>query len=159
MLTIFKKVCLLNLLLISTVMADTFPRGCEVSGFDYKDNFLFLNDNGDQSYYLIQNRSETKVELERNQSEEEFMSPPLQAALDASNWAAFASDVKNLSFKCTKHQNDNSSIVNCKDVLEVCRYPRVKFALSNMGNYWISANKPQNEIIKDSVSKGIYLKW
>ncbi|HAT8961810.1 TPA: enhanced entry protein EnhB, partial [Legionella pneumophila subsp. pneumophila] len=29
----------------------------------------------------------------------------------------------------------------------------------NMGNYWISTNKSQNEVIQESVAKGIYLKW
>jgi hypothetical protein len=87
------------------------------------------------------------------------MSPPLQATLEQKNWAAFASDVKNLNFKCYQHDAENTSPVNCSDVLEVCRYPRVRFALSNMGNYWISSNKTQSAVIQDSVAKGIYLKW
>lgn len=155
-----KKVILISLLLINTAQAaSSFPRGCEVTGFGYSQNFLILNDSGKQSYYLVQNRSEAKIELERHESGDAFMSPPLQATIDPSNWAAFASDVKNLNFKCYKHIEENTSIVNCRDVLEVCQYPRVRFALSNMGNYWISSNKPQNQIIQDSVAKGIYLKW
>ena len=155
-----KKVILISLLLINTAQAaSSFPRGCDVTGFGYSQNFLILNDSGKQSYYLVQNRSEAKIELERHESGDAFMSPPLQATIDPSNWAAFASDVKNLNFKCYKHIEENTSIVNCRDVLEVCQYPRVRFALSNMGNYWISSNKPQNQIIQDSVAKGIYLKW
>lgn len=149
---------LASVCVIST-QAATFPRGCEVSGFGYNSNNLILNDNGDQAYYLIQNRSDSKIELERHESGDAFMTPPLQASLEPLNWAAFASDVKNLNFKCYKHQDENTSIIDCRDVLEVCQYPRVRFALSNMGNYWISANKSQNEVIQDSVTKGIYLKW
>lgn len=137
----------------------TFPRGCEVSGFGYNNNNLILNENGEQAYYLIQNRSDAQIELERHDTGEAFMTPPLQATLDSMNWAAFASDVKNLNFKCYKHVDENTSVVNCQDVLEICQYPRVRFALSNMGNYWISANKSQNGVIQDSVDKGIYLKW
>lgn len=154
------KSILLSVLLINTVDADSsFPRGCEVSGFAYNQNNLILNENGEQSYYLIQNRSEAKIELERHETGDAFMSPPLQASLEPMNWAAFASDVKNLNFKCYKHAAENTSIVDCRDVLDVCQYPRVKFALSNMGNYWISADKSQNAVIQDSVAKGIYLKW
>lgn len=150
----------LSAILISTVnAASVFPRGCEVSGFGYDQNLLILNETGAQSYYLIQNRSDSKIELERHDNADAFMSPPLQADLEPSNWAAFASDVQNVNFKCYKHVEDNTSLVNCKDVLEVCQYPRVRFALSNMGNYWISINKPQQNIIQDSVAKGIYLKW
>lgn len=154
------KAIVLTVLLINTAdAASSFPRGCEVSGFGYNQNNLILNEDGEQAYYLIQNRSDAKVELERQETGDAFMSPPLQASLESMNWGAFASDVKNLNFKCYKHVEDNTSVVDCRDVLDVCQYPRVKFALSNMGNYWISANKSQSAVIQDSVAKGIYLKW
>jgi len=154
------KTILLSVLLINNIdAASAFPRGCEVSGFAYDQRFLVLNENGDQSYYLIQNKSDAKIELERHEKGDVFMRPPLQATLESHNWAAFASDVKNLNFKCYKYGEENSTPIDCRDVLEVCQYPRVKFALSNMGNYWISSNKPQNQVIQDSVAKGIYLKW
>lgn len=154
------KSLMLSAVLVSSLnAASAFPRGCEVSGFGYEQNYLILNESGEQSYYLIQNRSEGKVELERHDSADAFMSPPLLASLDSMSWAAFASDVKNVNFKCYKHLDENTSLVDCKDVLEICQYPRVRFALSNMGNYWISVNKPQANVIQDSVAKGIYLKW
>jgi hypothetical protein len=154
------KSILFSAILINSVQAaGSFPRGCEVTGFGYNQNYLILNDTGDQSYYLIQNHSNAKIELERINTEEAFMSPPLHALLDPMNWGAFASDVKNLNFKCYQRNDENASPIDCREVLEVCQYPRVKFALSNMGNYWVSFNKPQGEIIQDSVTKGIYLKW
>ncbi|TAL63457.1 MAG: enhanced entry protein EnhB [Legionella sp.] len=148
-----------NAAIAAPAATSPFPRGCEVTGFGYNQNYLILNESGDQTYFLIQNRSTDKIELERQDTGDAFMTPPLQTTLEPSNWAAFASDVKNLNFKCFKHQNENTAVVDCREVLEVCQYPRVKFALSNMGNYWISTNKSQNEVIQDSVAKGIYLKW
>ncbi len=153
------KILLCSSLIISSIHAATFPRGCEVTGFGFNANNLVVNENGDQSYYLIQNRSDATIELERQANDNSFMTPPLQATLEPTNWAAFASDVKNLNFKCYKHQDENTAVVDCREVLEVCQYPRVRFALSNMGNYWISSNKAQNAVIQDSVAKGIYLKW
>ena len=161
-----KNAIVLSVLLIKTANAvnppnppSSFPRGCEVSGFGYNQNNLILNDNGMQAYYLIQNRSNDKIALERRVNGEAFMSPPLMATLEPMNWAAFASDVKNLNFKCYKHEGEDAFIVDCREVLDVCQYPRVRFALSNMGNYWISTNKSQHDVIQDSVAKGIYLKW
>lgn len=155
-----KQSILLSALLISTTnAASVFPRGCEVSGFAFEKNNIILNESGDQSYYLIQNHANTKIDLERYETDEAFMSPPLQASIDPANWAAFASDVKNINFKCYKYEGDKPVLTDCREVLDVCRYPRVRFALSNMGNYWISINKPQNGVIADSVAKGIYLKW
>jgi hypothetical protein len=137
----------------------SFPRGCEASGFTYGSTALVLNEFGAQSYYLIQNKSQSPLELVRLQSSEDFMSPPLHVTLDPQSWGAFASDVKELNFRCFRKEAGNETTVSCSEVLDICRYPRVRFALSNMGNYWISANKSQREVIQDSVNKGIYLKW
>ena len=149
----------LSILFFNASAAGQFPRGCEVTGFGYSNNFLVLNEKGDQTLYLIQNRSDQKIELERHDTRETFMSPKLQSKLDSTSWAAFASDVGNMFFKCYVHADNNTAQINCSDVLEVCQYPRVKFAISNMGNYWISTNKPQEQVIKDAIAKGIYLRW
>lgn len=153
------KLTILLSALVTSVYAGSFPRGCEVTGFGFNQNNLILNSTGEQAFYLIQNRSNDSIELERYDYNDSFMSPPLQATFEPMTWGAFASDEKNLNFKCYKHLETNTTLVDCREVLEVCQYPRVKFALSNMGNYWISSNKSQSEVIHDSVAKGIYLKW
>lgn len=159
--SILKKTLISALFLLNASYAwtSTFPRGCEVTGFSYTDNFLILNEKGDQTLFLIQNRSDKKIELTRHETRDVFMSPELQSKLDVSQWAAFASDVENLHFKCFAIDEDNTAQINCSDVLDVCQYPRVKFALSNMGNYWVSTNKPQGQVVKDAVAKGILLRW
>ena len=139
--------------------AGLFPRGCEISGFGYQDPYLLLNDSGDQTFYLIQNRSNTPIELEHIETENIFMSPKLQTKLGELQWAAFASDMSNMHFQCTVRTEGVSTPLNCRDVLDICQYPRVKFALSNMGSYWVSTNKPQAQVIQDATNKGIYLKW
>ena len=148
-------------LLFSHAHADTsFPHGCEVTGFGFSGNDLVLNERGQQAYYMIQNRSDKKIELEHYETDPDvFMSPKLETKFDPLNWAAFASDVENMHFKCYTQVNGDRLSVNCRDALDVCQYPRVKFALSNMGNYWISTNKPQAQVIKDAVAKGILLRW
>lgn len=136
-----------------------FPRGCEVTGFGYNGTNLVLNENGNQSYYLIQNRDTRNIEMQRVEERDAFMTPPLTARFDPSNWSAFASDISNLHFQCFISEETGRVKVDCRDVLEVCQYPRVKFALSNMGNYWVSVNKDQRQVINESTAKGIYLRW
>lgn len=148
----------LTVLMTQTVHAIPFPRGCEPSGFGYRDNFVVLNPTGKQTLFLMRNRSTNTIQLERHETRDVFMSPKLQSKLAASNWAAFASDEQNLYFQC-QINDDNNTLINCSNVLEICQYPRAKFALSNMGNYWVSTNKTQDAVIKESVAKGIYLKW
>ena len=146
-------------LLSSANAAGSFPKGCEVSGFGYNQSNLILNETGKQAYYLIQNHSDTAIELEHQSPQDAFMSPPLHATLDSQAWGAFASDIKNLNFKCYRRVNEEVTAIDCRDVLDICQYPRVRYALSNMGNYWVSFNKSQAGVIQDSVTKGIYLKW
>ena len=158
--SIYKTLFISSLLITSAALASTFPRGCEVSGFGFSKNFLIVNEHGEQSFYLIQNRSNQNITLEHYETQANvFMSPTLETKLSPLNWAAFASDVENLYFKCYTQEGDNKVMVNCSDALDVCQYPRVKFALSNMGNYWVSTDKSQDQVIKEATKKGIFLHW
>lgn len=147
------------LFLFNSAYSEPFPRGCEVRGFGYNEGHLVVNETGNQSFYLIQNHSARPIKMQRVETRDVFMSPPLTAQLEPSNWAAFASDVSNFHFECLTTENETITAIDCRDVLEICEYPRVKFALSNMGNYWVSVNKTQQEVINNAVGKGIYLKW
>lgn len=153
------SVFIITVFFYSMAAADSFPHGCEVTGFGFDQNYLIVNNNGAQSFYLIQNRGTTQVELQRYETRDIFMSPPLTTKLDPSSWAAFASDVEDLHFQCFVNENNGSLKIDCRDVLEVCQYPRVKFALSNMGNYWVSTNKTQTQVINEAAAKGILLRW
>ncbi len=148
-------------ILFTNANAETsFPRGCEVTGYGFSENDLVLNEKGTQAFYMIQNRSNKKIELEHvDTSPDAFMSPKLEAKMDTMNWSAFASDIGNMHFRCYTQEHGDKLLMNCRDAIDVCQYPRVKFALSNMGNYWISTNKPREQVIKDAVAKGILLRW
>lgn len=150
---------LFTVLLFMSVLAHAFPHGCEITGFSFSQNNLIVNDSETQSFYLVHNLSDSQIKLQRYDNHKAFMSPPLIAKIDSSNWAAFASDVANLNFQCFVHENEADLPIDCQNVLEVCRYPRVKFALSNMGNYWVSTNKTQNEVLNEATKKGILLRW
>jgi hypothetical protein len=159
----YKKLstCLILSIIATTSFAtNSFPRGCEVAGYHFDANDLVLNESNQQAFYMIQSRSNRRIELEHFETRPDvFMSPKLEAKFDPLHWAAFASDIENMHFRCYTEDNGDKLQMNCRDVLDVCQYPRVKFALSNMGNYWVSTNKPQEQVIKDAVSKGILLRW
>lgn len=151
--------------LSSAVMAhpsapSLFPRGCEVMGYGFSQHFLILNQTGNQTLYLIQNHSSRTIELEHYETQPDaFMSPKLESQLSANHWAAFASDVKNLYFQCFVRNQEERVAVDCGEILDVCQYPRVKFALSNKGNYWVSTDKQKQQVLNDASAKGIFLHW
>ena len=141
-----------------------FPRGCETNGFVFYRDFLVVNEHGKQTFYLIQNHSNQTIEMEHFETKADtFMSPKLEAKLAPTHWSAFASDVEQLYLRCYLQAKDNSKenrvVVNCGDFLSVCQYPRVKFALSNQGSYWVSTDKTQYQVIQDATAKGIFLHW
>ena len=152
-------VFIMNALASSIAFSSIFPKGCEVTGFGFSDNFLILNERGQQALYLVQNHSDKSIDIEHYETKDVFMSPKLHSKLESAHWSAFASDIENQHFKCSTQDGEATTMVKCSDVLDVCQYPRVKFALSNMGSYWVSTNKDQGQVIKDAVAKGIWLRW
>lgn len=156
---VYKLLCFVVSAMVTT-LAVAFPRGCEVSGFGFDGPYVVFNDAEKQSFFLIQNHSNINIELQRLNTHEAFMSPKLQSKLNVNKWSAIATDISDLYFECFKHSSDGEpQRISCRDVLTICQYPRVKFALSNMGSYWVSTNKPQEQVIQESIKKGILLRW
>lgn len=151
---------LLHISIANAKNSSIYPKGCEERGFGYSGEFLVLNETGEQTFYLIQNKSNHQIELENHEVEQDvFMSPKLETKIFANRWAAFASDVKTMHFACFAYDKKQKIPVQCEEVLNVCQYPRVKFASSNMGNYWVSTNKAQSLVVRESIRKGIFLRW
>ena len=148
-----------SLLTTPLVFANALPHGCESSGYGFQDPYVTFNDTGAQTFFLMQNEANAPIFLERVTQEEAFMNPRLQSKLNPSQWAAFASDTSNTHFKCSVPGDEAPRQVNCSEALKICQYPRVKFALSNMGSYWVATNKTLEQVIKEATTKGIYLKW
>ena len=150
----------LSMVVTAATAETSFPRGCEVTGYGFVENDLVFNEKGGQAFFMLQNHSDRKIELEHFEKRKDvFMSPKLETKLDPLSWAAFASDIQHSHFRCYTQENGDRVLVSCRDAIDVCQYPRVKFALSNMGDYWISTNKPREQVIKDAVAKGILLRW
>jgi len=149
------------LLLSFTTTVFAFPKGCEVSGFAFQNQQLVLNDNGNQTLFMLQNNSNINISLEHEELRPDvFMSPKLESKLNASQWSAFSSDISNFNLKCSIVDGNGVKLnVNCADYVTVCQYPRAQFPLSNKGTYWISTNKELAQVVQESVKKGIYLKW
>lgn len=139
--------------------ATLFPHGCEATDFQFEKGNLVLNPLGEQRLFVIYNHSTAPLEIQRFLSEDEFMMANFLVYLGANNWSAFASNITNLQFECRSKTTNHTIKVDCAQFLDVCVYPRAKFALSNMGNYWVSANKQQQDVVNDAAAKGIYLHW
>lgn len=156
-----KQLLSTSFILLASSCAIAYPKGCEVSGFAFQNNHLVLNDNGQQTLFMIQNIGKVNLQVEHVETRPDvFMSPKLESKININQWSAFSSDIGNFYLKCSISDGDNVNVnVNCADYLSICQYPRAKFPLSNYGTYWVSTNKDISQVIQETVKKGIYLKW
>jgi hypothetical protein len=144
---------------VTVLNASEFPGGCKPMGYQFNKGYLLLNDLGKQTFFMIQNKSTTPVSILRVQTKDAFMSPKFESSISPYQWSAFASDSIHLPLACYSGDNQAGERIDCQAALDICEYPNVKFALSNMGTYWVSMNKSRQDIITDAVKTGIYLKW
>jgi hypothetical protein len=152
---------LLCLLTMTAKYSHAFPRGCELRGYGNDGEQIVLNQTGAQTYYLMENTSAERIQVQRVETHGTFISPALAIRLEPKNWAAFASNIENFHFQCMQldAENNAANLIPCSSVLSVCQYPRVRFARTNLGNYWVAYNKSQESVIHETAAKGIYLKW
>ena len=136
-----------------------FPKVCETIGYEFAGDKLVLNQQGDQTIYFLQNISAAIIEIEHKESTPDFMAVGWQAKLNYKKWASFAVQEKNMNFRCHIVEKGKRSLTDCQQVLRLCQYPRVKFALSNQGTYWISINKSLRKAMSNAINKGILLRW
>lgn len=164
-----KKIALLCLIVIGLQCAYAkpikFPRGCEATGFSFNTEQLVLNASKDpsiphQTLFLIRNKTKARLHLKYEEQQDVLISPDWETELNRNRWAAFATDKNGLHFSCTtisrKHGN---TLANCAEKVDVCQYPRAKFALSNKGDYWVATNKSLHRVVRAAINKGILLRW
>lgn len=141
-----------------------FLHGCEEIGHEFQRGKLAFipvqESEEDQTLYFIHNVSYDRIKIESQKTYTTSLYPIWETTINSDNWAAFAVDRDNITFKC--YEDDYGEFtreVNCRDVVEVCQFPRAKFAEHNQGNYWISTNRSKYGTRNEVIRKGVLLKW
>lgn len=157
----------LTLLLCPITYANTkFPRGCEAVGYEFKDMNAVLQpkqqegEDSLQTLYMLRNASRNTLIVRNHVNKEAIVAPVWEATIYHNRWAAFATNKPLTKFQCqTQSRAQQKTIIDCKDVIEICQYPRAKFSISNFGTYWVTSNQSQSGAIRQAVQKGILLRW
>lgn len=158
----YMTIVIISLLAVINCQAGSkFPRGCQPVGHEFKDGNLVLDqDESKQTLYFIHNNSNRKLHLQNMKDPGAFMTPNWETHVNHNRWVAFATDHKRIIFRCkTLSSRLGDEYTDCENILQVCQYPKAKFALSNLGNYWVSTNKSLNSTVRASIRKGILLRW
>lgn len=142
-----------------------FPHGCKPVGYQFTYGALELKPVSEtqkiQTVYLIHNISHRVVELEAQKLAHHPVSPGYVTELDGDLWTAFVQDEPIVKFTCKfVYGDDEKQTTACNEVLELCQYPRAKFAGHNGGSYWV---KQQGESLKQAIDSvienGVLLRW
>ena len=142
----------------------SFPHGCQTQGVIAKDGLIVFTpkiegNRAQQSLYFIHNISQQGIRFKAEKSPNQPFAPPYENAIQANQWGAFATDLKEIAFICSAGSAAMPEKVNCADVLEVCQYDNVKFSSSNGGNYWVVKSDSMQGAMRGAIHIGILLRW
>lgn len=77
--------------------------------------------------------------------------------LSPNHYSAIAVTKADFNLRCASiHENGQSKVLNCKDVLRVCQ-PELKSLDVRSGNFWLAENLPLSVFIKALLKRGIAL--
>lgn len=149
---------------LKSVLKNTFPTGCREVGFGFKHYMLILYPYAagqSQSLYFIHNKTRKLIKFYQMRSGDEAYIYHLNNKIQPKQWGALATDEKKVKFVCTmlSEKSKYGEIVDCAEVLELCEYPNVQFAINNYGNYWAVESGTKSEVIKKVIRQGVLLRW
>lgn len=137
-----------------------FPRGCEETGFEFKDGKLLITPEEDkQTVYLMSNTSRSNIEVR-------YYDPKYpnlgnwESIIKPRRWSSFAADMSTLFTCLSMKKGKKTETVDCKDVMRLCQYPRAKVPLHMHGTYFITKNiYTMNSAVRQTIREGVLLRW
>ncbi len=157
-----------------------FPRGCKPVGFQFKNGFLVLTPVSPQEgqssetapqtelesspkipqgLYFLHNISQQRIQLKGYKLPDQIFSADHFNVIEPMQWGTFAVDDSMAVLRCDIGSTHESTRINCAETIEICQYPRAKFADHNKGTYWVSQSTTLHDAVQASDSNGILLRW
>lgn len=135
------------------------PNNCLDSQYQYIDEQLLLSPlvtEPIQRLYLVKNTSPDTVILTHT-NEDYLVSLGWRSKIDKDRWSAFGVDTSDFLIDCKRQDGETILPIACEAVLAVCYIPDTRFALSSLGSFWVSENKPLNQALVEVRRKGVKL--
>ena len=140
-----------------------FPNGCKPVGFEYQDGMLVLMPVSEtdqiQTVYLIHNMSHDTVNFISKKMPNQVFAPKYKHSIRPASWSSFSTNEHKIQFICKQGGYSYGQQINCADVLEICQYPRAKFAPHNGGTYWIKKSESRRQAVRSVIRNGVLLRW
>lgn len=142
----------------------SYPTGCQTIGYQFVHGLLTLTpvtEEHPQAVFFIHNASNKDVKLLQVRDGKEPYTMYNNISISPNQWAVYATDEQLTKFICLNNSKEITAgaILDCKDLLKICEFPKVVFSLNNRGNYWATTNRPMNEAVRAIIRQGVLLKW
>jgi len=139
-----------------------FPETCMEEGIKFENNNLVLNEGSSskQSLYLFHNISDKSFWLNHPVTKDPGASAGWASNLSPGNWSALtidgtATDMENFEITCSIIGDGKVDYLDCKKVIETCRFKDPVFNSENTGSYWVAEDKPLNSLLEAIKARGI----
>lgn len=133
-----------------------FPSGCVSEGYEYRNNNLIINQSSSNlNLYLIHNVSEENFWLNHAMTDDPGASAGWGSEINTGNWSAIAMNKENFEMNCTILGAGEVKDLDCEKLVKVCKIQKPVFNSQDSGSYWVSENKPLNDLLESIKNGGI----
>lgn len=138
------------------------PSGCVSESYEFNGKNLVLSEiSSKQSLFLFHNVSSKGLLLNHPVGKDPGASAGWASSLSAGKWSALAingSSTKIENFEITCSTMDDSGkldYLDCRNIIKTCRVENPVFSSGDSGSYWVSEDKPLNDLLDAIKSRGI----
>lgn len=139
-----------------------FPIGCKQLGykFDFY-NVIFTPSNKvyPQTVYFIKNISNRTIRMLHVHNGDEPYIVHVDGTIAPNRWSVLAVSEPKIKYVCTnynKRKNDHR-VINCKNILDICEFPRARFGTNHRGTYWLAVNQSRRSAVRATRYHGVLL--
>lgn len=138
------------------------PTGCLNVGHKYDlYNVIFkpTATKSRQTIYFIHNIGNKSVYLhEAGESDKPYVMY-INGKISPDNWSVLAVTKKQIKFNCTYFDENKKQhrVINCKDALEICEFPKALFGPNHRGTYWVLYNTSRKSAVNMTRNHGVWL--
>ncbi|WP_157870842.1 hypothetical protein [Candidatus Coxiella mudrowiae] len=91
-----------------------------------------------KTVYFIHKISNQGVNLFQVSTGEDPYIIHINTTIAPHNWSVLSTNQKRLKYICTNEGSDllKFKVIDCREVLDICKFPWTRFSDNNQGNYW-----------------------
>lgn len=139
-----------------------FPIGCVHSGYKFDLYNIILTPSTKeypQTIYFIRNKSNQEIYMLQAHNGHDSYVIHVDGSIRPLRWSVLAVSEPKLKYICASYdkRKQEHRVLNCKNVLELCEFPRARFGTNHRGTYWLTLNQSRTGAVRVARYHGVLL--